>query len=96
MSAPSTVVREIERRNAGGGPVVLFVHPWEIDEDPPRVRLPAGHRFAHYFRLHGYRDRLERILRSVPFGPLSDVLDCMPELHVQRDGGTGIAAVTSA
>lgn len=75
MSAPETVVREIARRNAQGDPAVLFVHPWEIDEDPPRVRLPAGQRFAHYFRLGGFRDRLERILGMVELVPIHELVE---------------------
>jgi hypothetical protein len=49
------------------------VHPWEIDHDPPRVRLPLRQHFAHYFRLGGFRDRLRDILRVVPFTSLAAV-----------------------
>ena len=40
MSSPRRVLRAIERCNAAGVPAVLTVHPWELDPDPPRVRLP--------------------------------------------------------
>lgn len=73
MSRPSRVAREIERANRMGRPAVLTVHPWEIDPDPPRVRLPARQHFAHYFRLGGFRNRLREILRIVPFTSLADV-----------------------
>jgi polysaccharide deacetylase family protein (PEP-CTERM system associated) len=74
MSAPHRVVSAIEERNRQGTPVALFVHPWEIDPDPPRVRLPAAKAFAHYFRLGGFKSRLERILRAATFAPMSQVL----------------------
>jgi hypothetical protein len=64
----------IADRNRRGVPVALVVHPWELDPDPPRVQLPLAKRFAHYFRLDGFRHRLERILRSVPCAPMSEVL----------------------
>jgi peptidoglycan-N-acetylglucosamine deacetylase len=70
MSAPSRVLKEIERANQAGRPAVLTIHPWEIDPDPPRVALPPGLRFAHYFRLDGFRGRLRAILRGGSFGPL--------------------------
>jgi polysaccharide deacetylase family protein (PEP-CTERM system associated) len=70
MSTPSRVLKEIERANRAGRPAVLTIHPWEIDPDPPRVALPAGLRFAHYFRLNGFRGRLRAILRGGSFGPL--------------------------
>ena len=51
MSSPRRVLRAIEAVNRAGAPAVLTVHPWELDPDPPRVRLPARLQFAHYFRL---------------------------------------------
>jgi polysaccharide deacetylase family protein (PEP-CTERM system associated) len=73
MSRPSRVAREIERANRMGQPAVLTVHPWEIDPNPPRVRLPARQHFAHYFRLGGFRTRLREVLRGVPFTSLAHV-----------------------
>jgi len=74
MHSPRTVLRRIEKRNHIGLPVALFVHPWELDPDPPRVRLPLGHRFAHYFRLDGFVGRLDEILAGAAFAPMSAVL----------------------
>lgn len=73
MSGPARVAREIERANQAGRPAVLTVHPWEIDPQPPRTRLPARQHFAHYFRIRGFGNRLREILRLVPFTSLTDV-----------------------
>jgi polysaccharide deacetylase family protein (PEP-CTERM system associated) len=73
MSSPQTVLRVIENRNRRGAPVTLFVHPWELDPDPPRVELPWHLRFSHYFRLSGFEKRLDEILAGAEFGPLSEV-----------------------
>jgi polysaccharide deacetylase family protein (PEP-CTERM system associated) len=70
MSRPTAVAREIERRNRRGEPVTLFVHPWEIDPEPPRVTLPWRLAFSHYFRLDGFAERLDVILGSADFGPI--------------------------
>jgi len=70
MSRPATVIREIERRNRRGEPVTLFVHPWELDPQPPRVTLPWPLRFSHYSWLSGFAERLSVVLASVPFGPI--------------------------
>ena len=69
MSSPRRVLDAIERLNRRGQPAVLTVHPWEIDREPPRVRLPARLHFAHYFRLAGFRrpasrHSFRRFLRS--------------------------------
>jgi hypothetical protein len=70
MSSPARVLKEIERANRMGRPAVLTIHPWEIDPNPPRVALPSGLRFAHYFRLDGFLGRLRAILRGASYGPL--------------------------
>jgi polysaccharide deacetylase family protein (PEP-CTERM system associated) len=72
MSRPSTVIREIEARNHLGVPAALFVHPWELDPEPPRVALPAALRFSHYFRLSGFATRLDEILSRAAFGPIGE------------------------
>lgn len=73
MSSPGQVLRRIDEVNGAGFPAVLTVHPWEIDVDPPRVRLPAALHFAHYFRLEGFRDRLRSILNGARFGAMGTV-----------------------
>ena len=67
------MLRAIETVNRAGVPAVLTVHPWELDPDPPRVRLPARLQFAHYFRLSGFRERLQDILRAAQFGCIGDM-----------------------
>jgi polysaccharide deacetylase family protein (PEP-CTERM system associated) len=72
MSRPATVLKEIDARNLRGEPVTIFLHPWELDPDPPRVTLPWAQRFSHYFRLSGFADRLNDILASADFGPIGE------------------------
>lgn len=72
MSRPATVVKAIDASNRRGEPVTIFVHPWELDPVPPRVRLPWPMRFSHYFRLRGFADRLNDVLGSVEFGAIGE------------------------
>ncbi|WP_396624327.1 polysaccharide deacetylase family protein [Luteitalea sp.] len=74
-SAPGDVVAAIAANNRDGDPAVLTVHPWEIDPDPPHVRLPPPLAFAHYFRLSGFRTRLREVLAGAEFGPLCELPD---------------------
>jgi polysaccharide deacetylase family protein (PEP-CTERM system associated) len=73
MSSPTRVCRAIDAVNEAGHPAVVMVHPWEIDPQPPRVKLPLRQHFAHYFRLDGFAGRLNSILRGARFGPLSTI-----------------------
>jgi len=72
---PSEVLAAIAANNRQGDPAVLTVHPWEIDPDPPHVRLPAALAFAHYFKLSGFRSRLREVLAGAEFGPLCELTD---------------------
>ena len=74
MTPPSRVLSRIEERNLKGEPVALYVHPWELDPDPPRIRLPWAKRFVHYFRLEGFRSRLSDVLHGTRFAPMGEVL----------------------
>jgi polysaccharide deacetylase family protein (PEP-CTERM system associated) len=78
MTRPARVLASIEARNREGSPVALYVHPWEIDPDPPRIELPWTKRFVHYFRLEGFASRLEMVLRGAHFAPMGEVLGLHP------------------
>jgi polysaccharide deacetylase family protein (PEP-CTERM system associated) len=78
MTNPARIVDAIDAHNRLGIPVALAVHPWEIDPSPPQVKLPLATSFAHYFRLDGFRARLERVLRGTTFAPMGEVLGLSP------------------
>ena len=64
--------RIIRRLNSEGQPAVVYIHPWEIDPDPPRVEgLSAVQKLRSYgsTELLGYK--LERLLTDFQFTNLS-------------------------
>ena len=79
MSSPARVCRAIDAVNEEGRPAVVMVHPWEIDPDPPRVRLPLRQQFAHYFRLERVcRASQLHIARRPLRPPVGDHIDGTP------------------
>ena len=78
MSSPDRILRTIEASNCAGCGVVLTVHPWELDPNPPRMRLPAALHFAHYFRLSGFGERLREVLARARFGPIERLVPSSP------------------
>ncbi|MGH7392563.1 MAG: XrtA system polysaccharide deacetylase [Candidatus Rokuibacteriota bacterium] len=48
-------------------PAVLYVHPWELDPDQPRLPMPALHRFRHYVGLGRAEAKLAALLAEFPF-----------------------------
>ena len=57
----------IHRVQAEGLPVIAYVHPWEIDPDQPRLRVPLTSRFRHYTNLSRTYGRLDKMLASGKF-----------------------------
>jgi polysaccharide deacetylase family protein (PEP-CTERM system associated) len=68
------IVSKIRRLNRGGRPALVYVHPWEFDSEHPRIGLPRGRRFMHYFNLSATPRKLAGLLRHLRFAPLRAVL----------------------
>jgi hypothetical protein len=69
-------LRRIARE--GGGPASVYLHPWEIDPEQPRLEGPLRSRFRHYTGLARMERKLERLLDAFPFAPMNDVLEAKP------------------
>ncbi len=65
------------RVNRGEGrPTVVYVHPWEIDPEQPRIRTAGRRGFStHYLGLRSTEGKLRNLLREFRFAPLQQVLD---------------------
>ncbi|MEM2169792.1 MAG: DUF3473 domain-containing protein [Candidatus Bathyarchaeia archaeon] len=67
----------IHRVNAEGRPALVYLHPWELDPDQPRLRGSFWRQFLHYRNLDKMEDRLRALCRDFQFAPICEVL------HVQ-------------
>ncbi len=57
------------------GPIVIYLHPWELDPDIPRVSLSARDRFITYHNTgRAMQKRLEKLLDAFDFQPMSQIL----------------------
>ncbi len=64
----------INQCNRNGRPVVFYLHPWEIDPDQPRVKLPFIKRIRHYSNLTETEKRLRKLLQDFKFSTIKSVL----------------------
>ncbi|GHS93877.1 polysaccharide deacetylase [Synergistales bacterium] len=65
----------IKRANKRALPAIFYIHPWEVDPEQPRVKLPLLKRFRHYINLEKTLCRLDLLLSEFSFGAIGDVLD---------------------
>ncbi len=64
----------IARLDRAGRPAALYLHPWELDPDQPRVEVPLHARLRHYLNLGRTLPRLDALLARLRFGTLADAL----------------------
>jgi len=56
-------------------PLVVYVHPWELDPNQPRIAGRFRSRLRHYTNLSRMEEKLRSLLERYPFGPLRDWLE---------------------
>jgi len=73
-------------------PAMVYVHPWEIDPEQPRIKTRLRSRLRHYTNLGGMQARLERLLERYSFAPVGEVLRGrhLPEYRID-DGARALA-----
>lgn len=71
-AAVRTCIRRIHRVERM--PVLVYVHPWELDPEQPRMPVGVLTRFRHYLNLRQTASKLDRLLRDFAFGPACQVL----------------------
>lgn len=62
------------RKVASEGPVIVYLHPWEIDANQPRFGLGRLANLRGYHNLDRMAERLTTLLREFPFGTARDAL----------------------
>lgn len=65
----------IHRLNSEGRPAIVYVHPWELDPDQPRLNGSLWRRFLHYRNLDKTEGRIRALCRDFDFAPVRQVLD---------------------
>lgn len=71
----SVTCRAIEGVRREGRPAMLYIHPWEIDPEQPRIQgVGARSRFRHYINLSRTEPRLRRLLSGGNFAPMCEVI----------------------
>ena len=73
---PYPLLRTILKRSERSGhPLVMYLHPWELDPDQPKMDGPRLSRFRHYLNLHKTQDRLCSLLEDFRFNTIQKVLE---------------------
>jgi polysaccharide deacetylase family protein (PEP-CTERM system associated) len=66
---------------------ILYLHPWEIDPEQPRLAAPTKSRLRQYLGLSRMKSKLERLLRQFQLGTIRDVVYLPAEAELGEPGG---------
>ena len=66
--------RLLQRVERQGHPLIMYLHPWELDPQQPRMRGSTLSKFRHYLNLGKVESRLKQLLKDFSFGPIQDLL----------------------
>jgi len=72
--------RLLKRVEASGQVLVMYLHPWELDPDQPRMHGPLLSRVRHYINLQKTEGRLMQLLEDFRFAPIRDAVPLMTKL----------------
>ena len=67
-------VNNIASINKRKQPGMVYIHPWEFDDEHPEIDLPFKRKFMHYFRIRSTQPKLEGLLKHLKFAPMREVL----------------------
>jgi polysaccharide deacetylase family protein (PEP-CTERM system associated) len=82
-----------------GRPLNIYIHPWEVDPDQPRISAGWKSRFRHYQNLKSTSGKLQNLLTEFRLTTMSDVLSSMdlplisPTAPPQTESANGTAAL---
>ncbi len=68
-------LRRVEQECGSEGVAVLYLHPWELDPEQPRIHAPLKSRFRHYTNLDRMEPRLRALLGEFQFEPFREVME---------------------
>jgi len=63
----------IESQNRKGHPVMLYLHPWELDTQQQRIHAGVMKSFQHYVNLHSTEWKISRLLQRFRFGSIAEL-----------------------
>ncbi|MDH5776411.1 MAG: DUF3473 domain-containing protein [Nitrospirota bacterium] len=70
----SLLKKLLQRVEAQGQPLVMYLHPWELDPGQPRMSGSYLSQFRHYLNLGKVQGRLIQLLQDFSFGPIQGLL----------------------
>lgn len=68
------IQKAIKILNHKSKPAIIYLHPWELDVNQPRLKISFKSRIRHYGNLLMTEQKLAKLLKNFEFGTVREVL----------------------
>lgn len=90
---PYWILRQMLVHTAGEGhPLVMYLHPWELDPDQPRMQGSHVSQFRHYLNLRKTEARLHQLITDFKFAPIREAIDAVGMACANKQNLLGVEA----
>ena len=72
FAVSSHMIRRFHRIH--NAPVIMNIHPWDLDENQPRLPLSSMQRLLHQGGRKSVEGKLDHLFRAFRFGPIRDLI----------------------
>lgn len=72
----------VQRINREGYPAVIYLHPWDLDCEQPRLYRTPRERFTHYHNRRSSEQKLRALLHDFQLGSLQELLPVQQTVDV--------------
>ena len=76
-AASKMFLKNLEKQ---GSQLVMYLHPWELDPEQPRMNGPVLSKVRHYLNLGKTEQRLRWLLQDFSFAPINEVVRPIREI----------------
>jgi len=83
----------INRLRAEQIPLVIYIHPREVDPDHPRLPLGPYRRFKSYVNINGTFSKLQWLCSNYKFGTIANLASTVLPLPIGRNATSPVSAV---
>lgn len=70
----SFIKRKIKQLNKNGCPAVIYLHPWELDPQQPRIKAGYISSFRHYINISKTEGKFRKLLEDFKFSAIGDIM----------------------
>jgi polysaccharide deacetylase family protein (PEP-CTERM system associated) len=83
---PYPILRQLLKRiERAGHPLVMYLHPWELDPHQPKMQGSYLSMFRHYLNLHKTEYRLRSLLEDFCFTSIREALEPVSQACIRAD-----------